>query len=508
MYQILLDDKLIYDPRLEHEGLIVINPKCNLEVNTCCSASFGVSVYHPYYDDFKKLKSVIEIRQDNKTIFRGRIIADETDLFNTKTIDVEGAMAYFNDSVVRPFTYPEGHSVTGNTVEFFLNWLINNHNSQVQDFQKFRLGTVTVSDPNNYITRSDTAYKSTWTILKEKLFESSLGGYLCIRYEEDGNYIDYLSEFTETNSQKIVVSENLLDITKSHDATETFTAVIPLGATTDNDTLTIKSLPDGAITDDLVKQGDTVYSVSGVNQYGWIYAPTTLTKWDDVTVATNLQQKAVNYFENSLKITDSIEIKAVDLSFSADETETLRIYRNINVESHIHNINSIYPLTKLSIDIENPANTLISISSSQRSLIADTTDTTAKFTVINNEITETKSDVSSLQTKFNIVTTNQTYTTIADKVIETEGTTGSFTLPSGVYYIEVVCQFEADSTGKRSLSLNSTGFTDVRNAVDGDITTLRVSGVIEGNRTIDINVNQNSGNSLTVSTAYCYHRIA
>ena len=102
-------------------------------------------------------------------------------------------------------------------VEFFLNWLIENHNSQVQDFQKFKLGNVTVSDPNNYITRSEENYPNTWEVLKSKLFDSALGGFLCIRYEEDGNYIDYLSEFTLTNTQGIEFGENLLDLKHKED---------------------------------------------------------------------------------------------------------------------------------------------------------------------------------------------------------------------------------------------------------------------------------------------------
>ena len=163
--------------------------------------------------DLNKLKSVFEIRQDDDVIFRGRMTEDSKDFHNKQAVDLEGAMAYFNDSMVRPFNFPndymndpeyETESRTGNVVKCFLSKLIQNHNSQVEPFQQFKLGRVTVSDPNNYITRSDTDYKKTWEILKEKLFESSLGGYLCIRYEDDGNYIDYLSEFDSDNTQKIV----------------------------------------------------------------------------------------------------------------------------------------------------------------------------------------------------------------------------------------------------------------------------------------------------------------
>ena len=149
---------------------------------------------------------------------------DSADVYNSKAVDLEGAMAYFNDSTVRPFSFPGDFAEnaeyitaaeSGNVIEFFLKWLIDRHNEQVQEFQRFKLGNVTVSDPNNYLSRSSTEYASTWETLKGKLFESALGGFLCIRYESDGNYIDYLSEFTLTNTQEIVFGENLRDL-KSH----------------------------------------------------------------------------------------------------------------------------------------------------------------------------------------------------------------------------------------------------------------------------------------------------
>lgn len=418
IYQILCDEYVLYDPR--DDDLIVDSPRCKLETNTVGEASFSIYATHPYYGQLKKLKSIFEIRQDNAVIFRGRMTDDTSDFNNIKYVDLEGVMGFFNDSIIRPFKFPEDvqsnteYVSYGNKVEFFLKWLIDQHNSQVQPFQRFKLGNVTVSDPNNYISRSSEEYASTWEVLKNKLFDSSLGGYLCIRYEDDGNYIDYLQDFIFTNKQKIVFGENLLDISTESDASETYSAVIPLGKkkdeideeSKDSSNLTIKDLADGAVTSDIVKSGDTLYSKSAVEKYGFIYAPTSETTWEDVTEASNLQKKGIDYLENTgVKLSNTITITAVDLHFSDDEIEAFRIYRYTEVVSKPHDHEGLYRLTSLDIDIQNPQNTVITLGETQLGMTdinaKSKSDVESKMNVVfdakvNEKMTELESEIEEL----------------------------------------------------------------------------------------------------------------
>lgn len=387
MYTITCDGEPILD--LRDDAYILTNPKVAVECNKIGEASFTIYSNHPNYGILKKLKSVIEVSDEFGVIFRGRITSDTRDFYNGKYVDVEGAMAYFNDSIIRPYNFPEDFmentdyiaaSESGNVIQFFLNWIIEQHNSQVQDFQKFKLGDVTVSDPNNYITRSSTSYQNVWETLKTKLFDSSLGGFLCIRYEADGNYIDYLSEFTLTNNQTVDISKNLLDIIREQEASTTYSAIIPIGAEinveTDEETdesekvrLTISGLADGDITEDLVKSGDTIYSKSAVESYGWIYAPVEDTTWDDVTEADNLRKKGADWLASQgIMLADTITITAADLHFSDAEIRSFRIYRKVNVTSAPHAVNGDYDLAKLEIDILNPQNTQIVVGETKLSL--------------------------------------------------------------------------------------------------------------------------------------------
>lgn len=364
-YQVKCDGFPLLDPR--KEDLILVNPRVKLEVNTVGEGSFTIYRNHPWYDVIRKLRSVIEIKDENSVIFRGRATGDTVDFDHGMAVDLEGAMAFFNDSVVRPFHLPDDFSENadyiaaaenGNVIEFFLGWLINNHNSQVEDFQKMKLGVVTVSDPNNYITRSNSDYASTWATLKDKLFDSSLGGYLCVRYETDGTYIDYLEDFTEVNKQEISFGENILDLKTATEASGTYSAIIPIGALG----LTIESVADGDITEDLVKSGDTIYSKSAVEEYGWIYAPTSETTWDDVTEERNLLKKGGEWLLNGgMLLSHGIEVTGVDLHFSDQQIESLRIYKKVNVRSEHHGLFEQFSLTKLEIELLEPQNTKISI---------------------------------------------------------------------------------------------------------------------------------------------------
>ena len=396
MYQILCDGVAIYDPR--DDELILTGKKCKIGSNICGEASFTILANHPHYDKLKKLRSVFEIRQDNDTIFRGRMTDASRDFDNMKDVDLEGAMAYLNDSVIRPFSFPKDFpdaATSENVIEYFFRWIIEQHNSQVEDFQKFKVGKVTVTDPNNYISRSSSDYANAWATMKGKLFDSALGGYLCIRYEADGNYLDYLADYADDNGNKIVNSQviefgkNLLDFKNDSDGKETYSAVIPLGKKDGNSALTISSLPDSDVTDDIVKKGDTLYSKKAVEEYGWILAPTSETTFSDVTLAKNLLNRGVSFLESkSSGFLETITMTAMDLHLTDDEIEAFRIYKYVAASSAPHDSSGVYPLSELTIDMDNPQNTKIKVGETKGALTDKASSTEKKTTETAQKVTE------------------------------------------------------------------------------------------------------------------------
>lgn len=406
MYQIRCDDYILYDPR--DEDLTVLKPKCTLEVNKAGEGSFTILPTHPYYGKLKKLKSVFEIKQDNSVIFRGRMTNDSRDLYNQLEVDLEGALAFSNDSMIPPFSFPgdfDDAASAENVVEYFLQWILDQHNAQVEDWQQLKLGTVTVADPNNYISRSANKYDTTWNTLKSKLYNSALGGYMYVRYEPDGNYVDYVSEFELTNTQRVVFAENLLNIQMESDAAETYSAILPQGAELlagdgSKSIVTLASLPDGDLTDDLVKDGVYIYSKSAREQYGWICVPVEDATWQDVTTASALQTKSVEFLTGTgMLLSGTITAKAVDLHFTDDQIQSFKAFRNVIVDSPMHGISEVsYPLVKLGIDMFNPQNTTITIGATIKSLVdindQEQSDTVERIESAEKDIEENRTETS------------------------------------------------------------------------------------------------------------------
>lgn len=442
MYQIKCDDYILYDPR--DEEFTLLNPKIKLEVNTVGEGSFAILPTHPYYDKLKRLKSVFEVSQNGQVIFRGRMTEDSKDFYKRLNVDLEGVLAYANDTIIPAFSFPECCTIAEdrNVVEAFLEWIIDQHNAQASDWQKFKLGDVSVEDPNNYITRSSTTDMSTWECLKTRLFNSALGGYLIVRYESDGNYIDYLADFDEQNTQHVTFGENLLDLTSESDASETYSAILPLGAQTEEGNegsrLDISTVADGDLSSigypSLTKSGRFIYSPTAVENYGWICMPIGDSTWDDVSEVDNLKRKAAEKLTNDgILLSNTITIKAADLHFTDDDIESFHIGLKVLVNSEPHGlVDASYKLTKLDVDLFNPQNTLITIGDTEKSMtsineqkysdsIQRVEKTAELIEGVKNSVSEVGSQVVNLETNM-----TSTAETVVISALETYSETGEF----------------------------------------------------------------------------------
>lgn len=393
MYQLKYKNYILYDPRLADEKLIVRDPSVKLAVSKAGEMSFTVDAEHPYLSNLHRMSGLVELLDGTFPIYRGRITSDIKDFYGAHKIETEGIMAALNDSIVPPFNFPEDFTedasykaaaASGNVVEFFFRWILSQHNAQVTAEQQIKPGVVTVSDPNNYIARSSEEYATAMTTISDKLFKSSLGGNLLIRYEDDGNYLDYYAALPLTNTQTVEFAENLLDLTSEVDGTSIYTAILPEG----KEGLTIASLPDGALTDDLVKSGLTIYSKSGVDTYGRI---TRHVKWDDVTAAANLQTKAkAALADNGLSMPETITCKAVDLGWQ-EGIQHFRVGRMTALVSTPHGYSASYPLMELAPDILNPGNTQITLGATRRTYTGFQIEATRKT---EESIDNTRKDLS------------------------------------------------------------------------------------------------------------------
>lgn len=380
-------------------------------------------------------------------------------------------MAALNDSIIPPFNFPEDFendtayksaAASGNVVDFFFRWILGQHNSQVSAEQQIRPGVCTVTDPNNYITRSSKEYATAMSTISDKLIKSALGGYLLIRYEDDGNYLDYYAALPLTNTQSVEFAENLLDLSSETDGTNIYTAILPEG----KDGLTIEALSNGDLTDDLVKSGLTIYSKSGVATYGRI---TRHVKWDDVTIAANLQTKAkAALADNGLSMPETITCTAVDLGWQ-DGIQHFRVGRMTALFSTPHGYSASYPLMELAPDILDPGNTQITLGATQQTYTGAQIDakreTDKRIESTRQEISE-RVDESSSQviqaTHQQITDLQQNVNSIILSALENYVETGDF----DSYKEEVSTKL---SVLTDQLSIDITKVTERIDKVDGDL---------------------------------------
>lgn len=371
MFQLLFDNNIIYDPRAANpvDRLIVRSPSVKLVVGAAGAISFIIDSTHPRLNTLTRMHGVLELREDDSVRWRGRIVKDTKTLNLAHKIEAEGAMACLNDSLVAPYAFPDdfltdaNYQASENVVEFWLSWLLDQHNAQVGTEQQIKLGSVTVRDPNNYIIRSDEKYTSTWQVISEKLAGSALGGYLLMRYEPDGNYLDYLDDLPLTNVQEVEFSKNLLDLSSETYGGDIYTAILPLG----KDGLTIEELPDEALSGSLVKAGKLIYDTSAESTYGGRI--TKAVTWDDVTLAANLKSKAIEMLGYSgVTMPETIRCQACDLHAVDGSVPSFREGRYVQVSSSVHGLSGLYPLLELCPNIMNPGNTLITLGETVRTL--------------------------------------------------------------------------------------------------------------------------------------------
>ena len=135
--------------------------------------------------------------------------------------NVNGELSFFNDTIVRPYSYQ------GDVTTLFKQF-INNHNYQVNEEKRFIPRKCTVMDLNDYITRSNINYPTTKSEMDDKLI-NILGGHFETGEQEDGSrYIDYLASYDRKASQIIEFGKNLLDITQCIKTEDVATRIIPL----------------------------------------------------------------------------------------------------------------------------------------------------------------------------------------------------------------------------------------------------------------------------------------
>lgn len=328
MYTIQNGDEFIHNPRFAIDGRVSISPVLSRGVNRQGSLQFSLAVTNPMYDTIRPRLSYVSVRDDSGEIWRGRVISIDRGWNNVKSVYCEGELAYFRDSVRRPF-------VRKCTRKSLFEYLISQHNSQVDEARRFVYdATNTTIDDTTVRTFSTDEPYTIWELLEKFIFDS---GYVVTSKSAGVVNVKCISDFPDTadTGQKIEFGKNLLDLSESTDASNVITYLIPYGGyleegqigyqpdppssgTWNGNRLTIQSVNGGS---DVISNptGEAIWGkIVGTAVFDSITVNGT-TQADLESAANTLLSRAIGNLAARIGKAVTIRVSAIDLS-SVDAT--------------------------------------------------------------------------------------------------------------------------------------------------------------------------------------------
>lgn len=304
-------------------------------------------------NDFTTLVSVFNTNK-NRYEFFGRALYSDTTMSDsgliTKDVTCESYMGFLCDSQQ---TYVEERNWT---VSELLNHIIDTHNTQVEDYKRFTIGTLSVTAPNNNVY-CGIQRENTWDTIKKKLIDT-LGGEIQYRVSDGTIYIDYMEKIGSVRATKISVSHNMKSITEERDPSAYVTRLIPLGSklkkevtSTDNDGNETTQTKDSEERTDITSVNDGrnyIDDVTAIEKYG-IHVG--YQYWDDVSVPANLKRKAEEWLAQNNKVQIKYSITALDLSLLGLDVDDFEVHDYYPIVNPLIGIDDTARIVKKTIDI-------------------------------------------------------------------------------------------------------------------------------------------------------------
>lgn len=362
MYTIYADDALLYSPG--DEELSVLSPVLETQCNAAGTLTFVLLPEHPMYSALHKMRTRIDVRQDNEIIWRGRVLETETDFYRQKTVTCEGELTYLVDSVLHPYKLANYDGTAAGLFRLYMT----RHNEAVSEAQQFQIGSIDIETLSSV---ENTGYGNTWDEISGNLIDVH-GGFLRIRYDGDVRYLDWTKESGTSCGQVIRFGENLLDLSEYVSASEVVTCLIPYAGQSGSQ-ITISSVNGGK---------DYIEDAAGIALYGRIWGVTEF----DTKDASTLLEMAKENLQKRLKETITITISAVDLHLLDVNAESFRVGDKVRVVSPPHGIDAEYTCTAISLDLVSPDQSEYTFGTPETGMASTTAATSKAVEVVDTSV--------------------------------------------------------------------------------------------------------------------------
>lgn len=460
MYKVKLDGYVLYHP--EHPSAVLIEPTLELEAGL--AGIFQATIPHdnPLYDKVCCRKSMISVYRDDKEIFYGEVRnIPNVDRNRNKQIYCTGALSFLADSIQPQAEY---HNLTPAAL---LKAMLDHHNSQVEERKQIQLGYVSITDPNNSLYRY-TNYETTLAAIREKLVDR-LGGYLRLRHEDDGMFLDWISleEYGNYSTQPIEFGLNLLEYSETISAEDVATALIPLGAVIEGAS-TIEALEKRVEISSVNGGKNYVSSSDAIKQFGWIWKTNT---WDDVTKPENLLKKAKEWLTTTQFETLTLRLTAADLSELGREYDAFAEGDRVHCIAAPYGMDIVLPVMKLTIPLQNPAGRTLELSNQRQ--LSYTSQQTAAQTQLTQKTDQQTATNKNIQLSIDTLTALVTGNNGGYKLTEVDA--------AGRWVRDLYMDTPDKTTAKRILQINKDGISASTNGYAGPYTVgITIDGQILG----------------------------
>ncbi|MGG5740468.1 phage tail spike protein [Bacillus cereus group sp. IBL03679] len=369
-------------------------------INLIDSFNFSFYMNNPGFHKIKPLKTLINVlnTKTGKYEFEGRVLGPSKDMDNSglhsDSYECEGELGYLHDSVQRHLEF------RGTPKELFIK-ILDHHNKQVEEYKRFKVGNVTVTNSTNNLYLYLSAEKDTFETIKEKLIDK-LGGELQIRKVNGVRFLDYLERIGEDKKTEIKIAKNLISMSCDIDPTEIITRLTPLGARIESKEEGVTDASEARLTIESINQGiPYIDDVEGIKEFGIQGASIT---WDDVTLVDNLLSKGKDWLRNQKTILIQYKISAVDLYLIGLDIDSFEVGNYHPVINPVMGISESLRIVGKSLDINSPQGASLTIGDELKTLYQYQSDLKKS----SQEIINLQYTVSGQVTKINSLSTNLT----------------------------------------------------------------------------------------------------
>ena len=360
---------------LKYAGSVLHDPRTDVQISAGTlkeesgqspTLSLTIQPTHPLWDSFTRDTVMLPNREvelvefeTGIVLFRGRVRAISMEFDGSKKLTCEGAMAYLNDTTVRPYKTYDTDEIECDInapaeADKLFEWFIEQHNAHVMNAcEKFIIG---VNAGANYgkLQRGTGTRPATLKEMRDKL-EKACGGWLRVRYDATGSIIDWLPDTGAAEAtQRVELGSNLLDLDTQVDGKDIYTAIVPVGKTGkgSEERKVNVSAETAYVPFGFVIQDDAVVDMTAVEKYGLIEK----TMSYDLDKPQALADKAVTDLAAG-KLDDSIEVSAFDLHNLNEQTLPIDFLDRVFVKSGPHGIERYMICSGRTINLTNPTAT-------------------------------------------------------------------------------------------------------------------------------------------------------